>query len=156
MMDMVPIEPRDGRHPASAAPAVVEARFAARGHAPPPSYVAFAVANGGTSFPSARRYVRNQDTGETIGVMTVYHYDTAYFLSSVDDVWAQTDKQLPRGLVPIASTEFGGQICLDYRDKPAEPAVVLYDYEADPGKEIGFIADNFEAFLAAIGPNPDR
>lgn len=156
MIDMVPIEPRDGRHPAVVAPAAVESRFAERGYAPPPSYVAFAAANGGTSFPSSRRYVRNLDTEEAVGVMTVYHYDRDFFRSSVDDVWEQTDRQLPSGLVPIASTEFGGQICLDYRSARAEPTVVLYDYEAIPGREVGRLAASFDAFLAAIGPNPDR
>jgi hypothetical protein len=154
MIDMVPIEPRDGRHPVAVAPAVVEARFAQRGYTPPPAYVAFAVANGGTSFPSAFRYVRNKDTGEVIGVMTVYHYDGSFFRSSVDDVWEQTDPQLPHGLVPIASTEFGGQICLDYRGGRTSPSVVLYDFEAIPGEEVGRIADSFDAFLAEIGPKP--
>ena len=155
-MDMVAVDFGGGRSPGAVDPRIVERKVEARGHRAPPSYVAFAVVNGGKRFPSSSRFIRNGDTGEVVGITTIYHYDPELPLYSVDDVWAQTQGQVPAGLLPIASTEFSGEVCLDYRSGGVDPSVVLYDYEAAPGREITGIAADFDAFLAAIGPNPDR
>lgn len=154
-MDMVPVD-YDGPAPAMVAESTIQASVAAAGFTPPASYVRFARDNGGKRFPSDRRYVRNQDSGEIVGITTVYHYDEKVPLYSTKDIWEQTSGELPAGLLPIASTEFSGEVCLDYRQSPERPRVVLFDYEADPGAEIGLFATDFDAFLAAIGPNPER
>lgn len=155
MMDMVPVDFDGGRTPAPITQSAIAAAFGGRGVTPPADYVTFATANGGKRWPSADRFVEREDTGEVIALGTVYHYDAGLPLYSVQDVWAQTRPQLPDPLlVPIASTAHGGLICLDYRQDRANPAVVVYDFEAIPGEEIGRIADDFDAFLAEIGPQP--
>lgn len=46
----------------------------------------------------------------------------------------------------------GGEIRFDYRlGATVEPAVVLFDYEAAPGREVTRLADNFRSFLERIG-----
>lgn len=154
MMDMVPVDFEQGRAPAIISEAVINTKIANQGYQPPASYVAFAIKNGGKRFPSSHRYIRNVDSGETVGVTTIYHYDATLPMYSVDDIWSQTKAELPAGLVPIASSEFAGEICLDFRMSKDRPAVVLYDYEAAPGKEIGKLANSFDDFLSQIGPRP--
>ncbi len=58
----------------------------------------------------------------------------------------------PDGLVAFAETGGGDLICFDYRegkDNP-DPAIVYWNHEADIGKDVSFIAENFEAFLGML------
>lgn len=155
-MDMVPVDFDGGRTPAPITQPAIDAAFGQRGVRPPADYVAFASANGGKRWPSADRFIAREDTGEVITLGTVYHYDAGLPLYSVQDVWEQTRPQLPDPLlVPIASTAHGGQVCLDFRAGKSNPAVVVYDYEAIPGEEVGELAPSFAEFLKRIGPNPE-
>jgi hypothetical protein len=153
-MDMIAVDFQHGAAPAAAQEQVAVLFQRESGAAPPAGYAAFAAQFGGTRFPSNRRYIRNPETGEDVGVGTVYHYDARIVQYFVQDVWSQTRPQLPFGLVPFASSEFGGEVCFDYRAGPiAQPPVVLYDYEAVPGREVTRLADDFRSFLARIGQN---
>lgn len=150
-MDMIAVDFQQGVIPAATQAQVVEVFRSHNGAPPPASYADFAADYGGTRFPSGRRYILNRNTGEQVGIGTAYHYDARIAQYSVQDIWAQTKGQLPTGLVPIASSEFGGEICLDYRSGATEnPAVVLFDYEAVPGREVTLLADNFSEFLSGI------
>lgn len=150
-MDMIAVEFQQGVVPAATQSDIVEIFRRYNGATPPAGYADFAASYGGTRFPSGRRYIFNRDTGEQVGVGTVYHYDARVAQYSVQDIWAQTKGQLPAGLVPVASSEFGGEICFDYRVGAAEnPAVVLFDYEAMQGREVTRLADNFSSFLSGI------
>lgn len=151
-MDMIAVDFQQGMVPAAAEAQVVETFQRESGAPPPKGYSDFAARLGGTRFPSDRRYIRNPETGEDVGVGTIYHFDSRVVQYSVLDIWTQTRSQLPTGLVPFASAEFGGEICFDYRTGPvAEPAVVLFDYEAVSGREVTQLAEDFELFLSAIG-----
>ena len=151
-MDMIAVDFQQGTIPAAAEAQVIEIFQRESGAPPPNGYSDFAARLGGTRFPSAWRYIYNPETGEDVGVGTIYHFDTRVRQYSVPDIWAQTRSQLPTGLVPFATAEFGGEICFDYRAGPiAEPAVVLFDYEAVPGREVTRLAENFEQFLSRIG-----
>ncbi|MEE4537508.1 MAG: SMI1/KNR4 family protein [Erythrobacter sp.] len=153
MPEMIPVD-FDGAAPALVAEAQIEENMAAAGYKPPASYATFARENGGKRYSGPNRFVRNLDSGEPIGLSTVYHYDPRVPLYSVQDIREQVAGLLPEGLFPIISTEFGGEVCLDYRGGDDQPSVVLYDYEAQEGREIGRLAPNFPAFLEAIGPRP--
>jgi hypothetical protein len=55
----------------------------------------------------------------------------------------------PKGLVAFAETGGGDLICFDYRegkDNP-NPPIVYWNHEAQEGKDVSFIAKDFEAFL---------
>lgn len=154
-MDMIAVDYQQGALPAASEASVAQTFERRSGVVPPPGYAAFAARHGGTRFPSDRRYVLNPETGEHVGIGTVYHYDPKVALYSVQDIWAQTASQLPAELVPFASSEFGGEICFDYRaGKAADPAVVLFDYEAAPGREITRLAASFDKFINAVGTLP--
>lgn len=153
-MDMVPVDFK-GPSPEIVAEAKIEETIAAEGYRPPPAYVRFARESGGTRFPSNCRFITNRDSGEIVGIGSVYHYDERVRQYWVKDVWEQTEGELPEGLLPIASTEFAGEVCLDFRATPEDPPVVLYDYEAMEGRAITRLAPDFAAFLEAIGPRPD-
>ncbi len=53
---------------------------------------------------------------------------------------------VPSGIYPFASTPGGEPLCFDYRDNPAEPAIVLVSVESD----IYRVADSFNDFLAML------
>ncbi|MGN6670334.1 MAG: SMI1/KNR4 family protein [Candidatus Nucleicultricaceae bacterium] len=58
----------------------------------------------------------------------------------------------PKGLIAFASTGGGDFICFDYRDgkSNSDPDIVLWDHEADIGKDVSFVAKNFEEFMSIL------
>lgn len=150
-MEMTPWDSSDGLPPAPVAPGVIEARLRGRGAAAPASYVRFAIDNGGKRFAPPDKYVRGPD-GNPIGLSTVYHHADNQPVYAIEDVWAETGEELGDALVPIMTTDFAGLVCLDYRQGPADPGVVVYDFEAVAAKQVMPLAKDFEAFLAGIGP----
>jgi hypothetical protein len=64
----------------------------------------------------------------------------------------------PEGLVVFADTGCGDLICFDYRqgtDNP-NPSIVYWFHEAEPGKDVSFIANNFEEFLGMLTQPEDE
>ena len=58
----------------------------------------------------------------------------------------------PDGLVAFAETGGGDYICFDYRsgkDNP-EPPIVYWSHDADVGKDVSFIAHEFEEFISIL------
>lgn len=58
----------------------------------------------------------------------------------------------PEGLVAFAEDGGGNLICFDYRegkDNP-NPPVVYWNHEADIGKDVSFIAKDFETFIGML------
>lgn len=55
----------------------------------------------------------------------------------------------PEGLVAFAETGNGDFICFDYRNGKdnRNPPIVYWNHEADIGKDVSFIANNFEEFI---------
>lgn len=148
---MMPWDATSGPAPAQVPPTVVERKLAERGVAPPPGYAEFAVANGGKRFASGQNYIRDKERGEPTGLSTVFHYDEAQPRYLAADIWEQNEGELDPKLVPIATTNYSGLVCLDYREG-ADPKVVSYDFEAVEGREITLLGDSFQDFLARIGP----
>lgn len=64
----------------------------------------------------------------------------------------------PEGLVAFADTGGGDFICFDYRDDKVnlDPPIVLWRHGADVGKDVSFIAKNFEAFLEMLEEPEDE
>ena len=58
----------------------------------------------------------------------------------------------PEGLVAFAETGNGDLICFDYRNDPktSNPPIVYWNHEAEVGKDVSFIAKDFEEFLTML------
>ena len=58
----------------------------------------------------------------------------------------------PEGLVAFAETGNGDLICFDYRNDPktGNPPIVYWNHEAEVGKDVSFIAKDFEEFLSIL------
>lgn len=58
----------------------------------------------------------------------------------------------PKDIIGFAITGNGDFICFDYRkgkDNP-DPPIVYWNHEADIGKDVSFIANNFDDFLGML------
>jgi hypothetical protein len=63
----------------------------------------------------------------------------------------------PEGLVAFAEDGGGNLICFDYRegkDNP-NPPIVYWNHEADIGKDVSFIAKDFETFISMLKSDDD-
>lgn len=150
-MDMVPWDAVDGPAPAPVPRGTIMRELAARGVSAPPSYAEFAAVNGGKRFPAGRNLVLDKMGATWIGLGTVLHFDPRQPRRSAADIWEQVAQELGPKLIPIATTNYAGMVCLDYR-RGEPPAVIGYDFEAMAGREITVLADSFEDFLCRIGP----
>lgn len=58
----------------------------------------------------------------------------------------------PRNIIAFAEVGNGDLICFDYRSDPKtdNPPVVYWNHEAEVGKDISFIAKDFEEFLSML------
>ena len=58
----------------------------------------------------------------------------------------------PNGLVAFAQDGSGNYICFDYRDKSKNlnPYIVIWEHEADIGKDVSFVAKDFETFIGML------
>lgn len=64
----------------------------------------------------------------------------------------------PKELIAFAETGGGDYICFDYRegkDNP-DPPIVYWNHEADVGKDVSFVAKNFEEFLEILKEPEDE
>jgi hypothetical protein len=61
-------------------------------------------------------------------------------------------KRPSEGLVAFAEVGNGDQICFDYREGKdnADPSIVIWEHEGDEGKDISFLAPNFESFMDTL------
>ena len=63
----------------------------------------------------------------------------------------------PKNLIAFASTGGGDYICFDYRQGKdnINPPIVFWNHGADIGKDVSFIADNFEEFMNMLSEPDD-
>ncbi len=63
--------------------------------------------------------------------------------------YLQPPEFFSEGLVAIAINGSGDFICLDYRESKnnLNPPIVYWNHDADVGKDVSFIANNFDEFL---------
>lgn len=64
----------------------------------------------------------------------------------------------PQGLVAFADTGGGDYICFDYRKDKAnpDPEIVYWFHEAEEGKNVSFVAKNFESFMGMLKEEDDE
>lgn len=95
-------------------------------------------------FDVSHKCLMPQSVGGFLGVE-----DSEY---NILEIYNSPPEFFPDGLVAFAETGGGDLICFDYRegkDNP-DPAIVYWNHEADIGKDVSFIAENFEAFLGML------
>jgi len=66
--------------------------------------------------------------------------------------WRSPPEFFPEGLIAFAETGGGDLICFDYRnskDNP-DPEIVYWNHEGEVGKDVSFIAKNFEEFMSIL------
>ena len=64
----------------------------------------------------------------------------------------------PEGLLAFGDNGGGNFVCFDYRegkDNP-DPPIVYWSHEAEDGKDVSFIAPNFDAFIKMLYRSEDE
>lgn len=56
----------------------------------------------------------------------------------------------PEGLLAFSETGGGDYICFDYRNVKDNPPIVIWEHEADVGKDVSYVAENFESFMMML------
>lgn len=79
------------------------------------------------------------------------------FLNESDDcdfleTFLNPPEFFPSGLIAFADTGGGDFICFDYRNdtNSIDPPIVFWSHEADIGKDVSFLAANFNEFLSIL------
>ncbi|MBS0271760.1 MAG: SMI1/KNR4 family protein [Proteobacteria bacterium] len=77
---------------------------------------------------------------------------------NIGDVFKNPPEFFPEGLVAFAETGGGDYICFDYREGKdnIDPPIVYWNHEADVGKDVSFVANNFEEFLGMLREPEDE
>lgn len=67
-------------------------------------------------------------------------------------VYQEPPEFFPENLVAFAEDGGGDYICFDYRQgkNNLNPPIVYWNHEADVGKDVSFVANNFEEFLGML------
>lgn len=64
------------------------------------------------------------------------------------EIYNEPAEYFPESLVAFVEVGNGNFVCFDYRgNKKTNPPIVYWNHEASIGKDVSFIADDFEAFL---------
>ncbi len=63
----------------------------------------------------------------------------------------------PKGLIAFSDVGCGDFICFDYREEEntSNPPIVYWNHEAEEGKDVSFIAKNFEEFIDMLYEDED-
>ena len=71
---------------------------------------------------------------------------------SMLDTFQDPPEFFPTGIVAFAEVGNGDLICFDYRVDPKtdNPPIVYWNHEAEEGKDVSFIAKDFEEFLSIL------
>ena len=58
----------------------------------------------------------------------------------------------PQNVVPFGENGGGDMVCFDYRSNPktTNPPIVYWEHEEEEGKDVSFIAKDFEEFLSIL------
>lgn len=71
---------------------------------------------------------------------------------NIINLYKTTPEFFPDKLIAFAETGNGDYICFDYRNGKdnLDPPIVYWNHEADVGKDVSFVANNFEEFLSML------
>lgn len=80
-----------------------------------------------------------------------------YSLVSEEDInlvdeYKNPPEFFPENVLAFSETGNGDRICFDYRNPSNnnDPTIVYWNHEANVGKDISFVANNFEEFLSML------
>jgi hypothetical protein len=71
---------------------------------------------------------------------------------NIVDSFKNPPEFFPKSLLAFGETGNGDYICFDYRtgkDNP-DPPIAYWNHEADIGRDVSFVANNFEEFLGML------
>jgi hypothetical protein len=121
----------------------------------PQSYVQFILPNDGCyTDPHCFLYFDHhyeKNVGSGIGSFLKMNEDSGY-CEDILKFHNLFSEDLSKGLVAFGMDGGGDYICFDYRkgkDDP-NPPVVYWSHEAEKGKDVSFLANNFEEFLGML------
>lgn len=108
--------------------------------------------NGGTPQKDSFYYFDEflfRKTGSGIGGFIPLVHDQ---YSSIESLAFSPPEFFPEGLIAFAETGGGDFICFDYRQGKdnSDPPIVYWSHGADIGKDVSFLAKNFEEFLKML------
>jgi hypothetical protein len=121
----------------------------------PKSYVNFVLPNDGCrTDPDGFIFFDEsfqEEVGSCIGSFMQLKPDLDYF----EDILSMNQKLpefFPKGLVQFGHVGNGDYICFDYRKGKdnLDPPIVYWNHEAEEGKDVSFLANNFDAFLKIL------
>lgn len=95
------------------------------------------------------KFENERQTVDSIGVfLSLNQNEWADLL----DIYENPPEFFPKGIIAFGDTGGGDFICFDYRDNKTtnDPPIVCWNHEADVGKDVSFLANNFEDFLGML------
>ena len=85
---------------------------------------------------------------------TDYYNQKEFFTTynNLIDGYYHPPEFFPKNIVPFARDGGGNFVCFDYRSNPKtnNPPIVYWNHEADIGKDVSFIAKNFDEFISML------
>lgn len=72
--------------------------------------------------------------------------------NNIIDNYYNPPEFFPKNLLAFGETGNGDLLCFDYRENPStdDPLVVYWNHGAPEGKDVSFVADNFESFISIL------
>jgi hypothetical protein len=105
--------------------------------------------DGGTPIQCCFQYYDEYSCKKLEGAIGCFsHLNDSDHLTLLDN-YNDPPEFFPKGLIAFAENGGGDFICFDYRqgkDNP-DPPIVYWRHGADEGKDVSFIAKNFEEFI---------
>ena len=71
---------------------------------------------------------------------------------NIIDSYLSPPEFFPSGLIAFAENGGGDLVCFDYREDKnrSDPPIVYWNHEADVGKDVSFVAKNFDEFIGML------
>jgi hypothetical protein len=108
--------------------------------------------NGGTIKKSGFKYFDKESHKKRESSVGVFLCLAPNKYSDFYNDWKNPPEFFPEGLIAFAETGNGDSICFDYRQEKnnSNPPIVYWNHEADIGKDVSLLANNFEEFLGML------
>lgn len=83
---------------------------------------------------------------------SVFAFNSGRDCINLEDEYNCPPEFFPKNLVAFAENGGGDMVCFDYRtdSKTDNPPIVYWRHDADIGKDVSFVANNFEEFIKML------
>lgn len=141
-------------------PATIEAFERKVGRKFPDSYLEIVKKyDGATVNADCYKFISNSSGNEEVYSVGIFHA-----FGEIDEIsetmqWNYENRPewFPEDLVSFSRDGGSNRLCFDYRkdQNSTDPQVVVWQFHAESGKDVSFVAENFSAFLSIIFEDPD-